>query len=252
MAPRGLSALLTEKAKRAISFKRTFFTITPEIVKLFGHAAVEVWERAIHSFLISVELSDSSEIWASVAGYYASHYAMRASAHLLGHFQLHSMSRNIVIDIAAHQCQIAVPKGQDGREHWYYWKVVANDDAFANNLMFSLHLANQETSDSAHRVWANYVELLDGFSYGNALGYDAIKQRVREISEFPLATPPFPGPYPDVKNVQLIAYHRIVTFRKLLDDSLGRSNHFWNVHRNPGWCRDLVNFQVAEPQFLHQ
>lgn len=250
--PRRLSVLLSDKTKRAISSKRTSFTITPEITKLFAHSAVEIWERAVHSFLVSVALSESSEIWASVSGYYASHYAVRALAHVLGYFHLHSMNRNIILNLVTHQCQIDSPKGQDGREHWYYWKVVASDLAFANNLLFNLDLANQETVDSTHRTWANYVELVDNFAYKNALDDNAIKKRIREISEFPLIAPPFPGPYPDVQNVQLIAYHRIVTFRAHIDNGLGKRNHFWNSHRNPAWCRELINFQVAEPQFMHE
>lgn len=54
----------------------------------FATAAIEMWHRSIHSFLISASLTKSSPIWASVSGYYSSHYSVRAFAHLLGHFQL--------------------------------------------------------------------------------------------------------------------------------------------------------------------
>ena len=45
----------------------------------FAMAAVKMWLRAVHSFLISVSLTKASPIWSSVAGYYSSHYSIRAS-----------------------------------------------------------------------------------------------------------------------------------------------------------------------------
>lgn len=53
---------------------------------LFASASVEMWQRAVHSFLWSVALTDRSPIWASVSGYYASHFVMRAFAHSFGFF----------------------------------------------------------------------------------------------------------------------------------------------------------------------
>src|SRR4051794_22938270 len=52
----------------------------------FATAAVDIWLRAVHSFLISASLTESSPIWASISGYYSSHYSVRAIAHLLGYF----------------------------------------------------------------------------------------------------------------------------------------------------------------------
>jgi hypothetical protein len=61
---------------------------------------------------------------------------------------------------------------------------------------------------------------------------------------------PRKGKYPDVENVQLIAYHRIIKFRSLLDEILGDKNGFWKIHRNPRWCIDFLNFQAVTPRFL--
>src|SRR4051812_48612238 len=56
---------------------------------MFASAAVDIWLRAIHSLVISAALTRASPLWASVAGYYSSHYSVRGIAHLLGFFTLH-------------------------------------------------------------------------------------------------------------------------------------------------------------------
>jgi hypothetical protein len=56
--------------------------------------------------------------------------------------------------------------------------------------------------------------------------------------------------YPDVENVQLIAYHRLIQFRNFLDEILGGKNIFWTNYRNPSWSREYLNFQVVKPRFL--
>src|SRR5258708_15661734 len=47
----------------------------PTVAKMFTTAAVNMWMRAVHAFLVSSSLTDVSPVWASVAGYYSSHYA---------------------------------------------------------------------------------------------------------------------------------------------------------------------------------
>ena len=64
---------------------------------LFATAAVEMWLRAVHSFLISSSLEKASPIWSSISGYYASHYVMRAFAHLHGHFLLRGLGQHVSI-----------------------------------------------------------------------------------------------------------------------------------------------------------
>jgi hypothetical protein len=66
--------------------------------------------------------------------------------------------------------------------------------------------------------------------------------------------PPLPrfDKFPDVEYVQLIAYHRIVHFRRLLDEALGAKNRFWNVHRSPSFASGIIDFQLAEGRGLAQ
>ena len=60
--------------------------------------------------------------------------------------------------------------------------------------------------------------------------------------------PPLPriSKFPDLEFVQVVAYHRLVTFRKLLDEVLGGKNRFWNVHRKPPFAIKFIDFQLAE------
>jgi hypothetical protein len=75
-----------------------------------------------------------------------------------------------------------------------------------------------------------------------------LKHRIEYISKIVFDAPPLPrfGSFPDLEHVQLIAYHRIVMFRRLLDEVLGGKNRFWNVHRNPSFAADFIDFQFAE------
>src|ERR1700689_2464917 len=54
---------------------------TQDVARMFTTAAVNIWMRAVHNFLVSASLTNVSPIWASVAGYYSSHYSVRALAH---------------------------------------------------------------------------------------------------------------------------------------------------------------------------
>ena len=68
-----------------------------------------------------------------------------------------------------------------------------------------------------------------------------------------LNTPPIPqvSRCPDVESTQLIAYYRLVAFRKLVDEILGESNRFWKVQRIPPWATPFLNFQlIAKPAAL--
>src|ERR1700757_803400 len=56
--------------------------VEPKVAALFATASVDMWLGAVHSLLISASLTNASPIWASVTGYYASHYAVRGLAHL--------------------------------------------------------------------------------------------------------------------------------------------------------------------------
>lgn len=227
--------------------------IPPKVSSLIVTAAVESWLRGVHSFLISCSLTNSSPIWASVSGYYASHYCIRGLAHLLGFFQLYKIKRIVRIHIngGKHYCHIEKKKGTDG-EHKYYWKIVKNDPYFENNPFFTFNKEDSGDSDVAHRHIANYHDHVDGFPNFSPLSKLILTQRVNFISKIELSSVPIPRKekYPDIENVQLIAYHRLIKFRRFLDDILGGKNTFWKNYRNPSWSGDYLNFQVVSPRFL--
>jgi hypothetical protein len=100
-------------------------TVGSETVSLFATAAVEMWQRSVHSFLISASLTEASPMWSSVSGYYSSHYVIRGLAHLLGYFQLHRAKRIVEPKISGNSFSCAfVKKGGNDREHRFYWKLV--------------------------------------------------------------------------------------------------------------------------------
>jgi hypothetical protein len=201
--------------------------VTPKISSLYATAAVEIWLRGIHSFLISSSLTDVSPIWASVSGYYASHYCIRGLAHLLGFFQLHRKKRIVRIDIEGgkYYCYFDRKGGSD-REHKYYWKVVKNNTPFEKDPFFTLNEENSGDSDSGHRNIANYYDHINGFPNFHPLSEETLRKRIDHLSKIELSSVPIPRKerYPDVENVQLIAYHRIIKFRSFLDEILGGKN----------------------------
>jgi len=42
--------------------------------------------------------------------------------------------------------------------------------------------------------------------------------------------------------------HRL-GFLQYLDEVLADTNPFWNAHRDPAWCKDIVDFQEIDPTF---
>ena len=68
---KALTDLATPKTKASYEI-----ALRPAVAKLFCKAGVDSWMRAVHSFLISTALTDGSPIWASVTGYYSSHYSV--------------------------------------------------------------------------------------------------------------------------------------------------------------------------------
>ena len=224
-----------------------------DTAKMFATAAVNVWMRAVHSFLVSASLTDVSPIWASVAGYYSSHYAVRALAHLLGFFQLFTRRRivRLQLDGGRYVCTFN-PKSAGDREHRVYWKIVKKDHHFAADPFFTENPPIDE-SDVAHRDWANYADHLPQFPMFRPLDAGALKIRIDRVSEIEFSSPPIPrvSRYPDIEAVQIMAYHRVVRFRDLVDTIIGDGNRFWNVHRNPPWARDFMDFQLTEEETLH-
>lgn len=252
-----LAAQLNTIAAKAEGISTSIVSVDKDVMALFATAAVEMWQRGVHSFLISSSLTVASPIWSSVSGYYASHYCIRGLAHLLGYFQLHGRKKVVRFDIEGgkYKCYFEKKGGSD-REHKFYWKAVKQDSNFYNNPFFT---SNEDDpakpdaeSDAGHRNKANYFDHIDSFPFFQPLSEDAMKDRIKYISKIELSAVPVPrkSSYPDIDHVQLVAYHRLIIFRSLLDNVLGGSNTFWKVHRNPAWCSAYINFQVVKPLFM--
>lgn len=222
--------------------------VGPAVSRLFATASVDMWDRAVHSFLVSAALTNTSVIWSSVAGYYSSHYSVRALAHLLGYFQLHSKRQNVYLTFSdgQHVCEYHNKRGGD-REHLAYWKIVKRR-LFTNEALFTTNTVDGTTpADVAHRDRANYVDHLAAFVPFCPLDRDTVQSRINRISNIEFSAPPIPdvNQYPDIESVQAIAYHRLVCYRDLVDSILGGQNRFWRFHRNPPWATDFVDFQLV-------
>jgi hypothetical protein len=215
----------------------------------FSTAAIDMWLRSIHGFLMSCAMTAASPIWASVAGYYASHYSMRGFAHLLGYFQLFRKKRIVFLEPrgANFDC-LFQSKGANDREHVFYWKVVKNHPQFALDPLFTINDSGTSVTDVGHRDRASYADHLGQLPTFQVLDIEALRQRITRISRIHFGAPPIPRleNFPDIEAVQVIAYHRIVRFRQLLDESVGTKNRFWRVHREPSWITGLMDFQLAE------
>jgi hypothetical protein len=224
----------------------------PVELSLFATAAVEVWLRSIHSFLISVSLTKASPIWSSVAGYYSSHYSVRAFAHLFGLFHLHRRRRVVCLERDANHFMLRIERKNGGdREHTLYWKYVKQHPQLANDPFFYASRDDQQKSDGSHRNKANYSDHIDRFPVFLPLETEYLERRVERISTIEFSDVPVPDAenFPDIENVQVIAYHRIVKFRRLVDEALGTGNRFWKIQRNPSWCPSTLTFSVVDPVF---
>ncbi len=248
--PSTLAAALEKSLPKTV--KGTYqVSVKPSIAAYFATAAVDMWHRSVHSFLISASLTNVSPLWGSVSGYYSSHYAIRAISHLLGYFQLHHRKRVVQLELNTGKlfCTYTI-KGGSNREHVFYWKVVNQDPYFGTDPLFVLNNNSDPDipSDSGHRERGNYADHISVFPHFKPLDYQALRDRIEHISQIPFSTPPIPIPskFPDVDSVQIVAYQRLVRFRQFVDEIAGGSNRFWNVHRTPSWARDVINFQLTE------
>ena len=226
--------------------------ITPAIASFFGTAAVDIWQRSIHSFLVSASLTNASPIWASISGYYSSHYSIRGMAHLLGYFYLYTRKRIARLEAGSRGgYKISIerkPKGVGGGgEHQLYWALVKRDLTFVTDPLFTENRQDMDESDSGHRNHANYIDHLGKCPVFRPLSKDDIHGRVDRISKIAFDDTPIPrrSSFPDVEFVQLVAYHRIVRFRRIMDEVVGSDNNFWAVHRDPSFAREYLNFQAT-------
>jgi len=245
-APGALSDLLSKYVDPSAATKTV--VATPRMLSCFATAAVEMWLRAVHSFLISVSLTKASPIWASVAGYYSSHYSIRAWAHLFGAFQLHKKRQIVRLDRAGRHFIFEKKHGND-REHKFYWKLVSEHPQLVNDPFF---YPNQEDKlDGGHRNKANYWDHICRYPVFQPLETQVLKERIERISTIHFSSVPVPRVdadyFPDIDNIQIIAYHRIVKFRNLVDEVCA-NNRFWKIQRTPSWCP--LRFSVVESVFV--
>jgi len=241
--PKGaLSAALT-----AVCDGNPAVTILPhQQIYLFSTAGVEMWHRAIHSFLWSVALTKGSPLWSSVTGYYASHFVMRAFANIFGIAKLFQAKRCIQVFIDHGQFACSTIASKDG-EHAFYWKAVKGYPDFLGNPLFRLNSERDHKSESSHRTFANYVDHISSFLPLQFPDVEVVADKVERISRIRLhsVAPPSRDDYPDLENVQILAYQRIVTFRDFLDERL-TNNDFWDAHRNPNWCENVMMYKIED------
>jgi hypothetical protein len=83
------------------------------------------------------------------------------------------------------------------------------------------------------------------------LSEEFLARRIQKIAEIEISAVPIPDAdrFPDIASVQILAYHRVVKFRKLLDEVVGTDNRFWAVQRNPSWKPQDLTFEIVEPVF---
>lgn len=227
----------------------TTVTVSKDVVTAFATASVDAWLRGVQSFLVSCAVTDASPIWASVSGYYSSHYTNRALAHLLGHFVLFKRKKVVQLEFSSGQYQCSIePKGAKGREHEYYWRVVKKHPQFVSDPLFTRNALDGNECDVAHRDRANYADHVGNLPHFRMLGKEALKHRIERISQIECSAPPIPNPskFPDVESVQVVAYQRLVCFRRILDEGVSTRNRFWRVHREPSWAREFIDFQLTE------
>ncbi|MER2514504.1 MAG: hypothetical protein ABTQ25_19165 [Nitrosomonas ureae] len=226
--------------------------LSPENVRLFATAAVDMWLRAVHSFLISASLTKTSPIWSSVSGYYASHYCVRAFAHLLGYFQSFREKKIAKLEFLGTRgrCSFRQKRGSD-REHQFYWKVVKETPSFSADPLFKNNVDESDSiiAEVKHRDIANYCDHLSSYiPQFSPLNEEILKSRIAFIAGMHFDAPPSPqkSKFPDVETIQILAYHRIVRFREVVNEVLGDSNRFWKVNRSPAWTAKFINFQLTE------
>ena len=243
--PGALATLLSQYVDPSVSTKT--ISATRKIQTGFATAAVEMWLRAVHSFLISLSLSKASPAWASISGYYSSHYSVRAFAHLFGTFQLQRKHRIAYLEKGGGHLTLEKKNAGD-REHKFYWKYVSehlNDPFFYPN--------QEDQADGGHRNKINYWDHIGQYPVFKPLDAQFLRDAVERIAGIYLSSVPVPradaNPFPDLDNVQIIAYHRLVKFRKFLD-GICEKNRFWSIYRNPSWRPCSLRFNVVEPMFV--
>jgi hypothetical protein len=250
---RALSSLLNDIAPDENNQEKR---IDAESAQLFATAAVDMWHRSVHSFLISASLTGTSPIWSAITGYYSSHYSVRGLAHLLGNFQLFKKSKLVHLRYEGSQniCLFKRKPDRGGGEHRIYWNIVKTHSLFQEDPLFTKNESDSDTSDVRHRNHANYADHLFMYPQFTMTNEDDLKERIERISTIALDDAPLPrmSRFPDLEFVQLIAYHRLVRFRNFLDDVLGNESEFWMQNRSPAFASTYMDFQIIEGSGLTQ
>lgn len=231
---------------------QTTFAAKPGDLTLFATASVEMWLRAVHSFLISASLTEASPVWSSVAGYYSSHYSIRAFAHLFGLFHVHKTRCLIQIASDGNGWVFQInKKNAHDREHKLYWKYLHEHRELSGDPFFYPNREDIPGSDCSHRNRANYADHVNCFPVFRPLDEQYLSRRIQKIAEFELSDVPTPNAerFPDIEAVQVIAYHRIVKFRQLVDQTVGPTHRFWAVQRTPSWKPKTLTFEVIDPTY---
>jgi hypothetical protein len=248
-----LSNTLTGKITTARNSRHRTFTADRAIAQCYASASVEMWHRGLHSFIVSTGVWATSKIWASVSGYYASHYVMRAYAHLLGFFLLYTKRELVELKLenGRFHCELTAKQTSD-KEHKVYWNIVRSSQPFGADPFINPSIIQLPIDESLHRNKANYWDHVGDFTAFDALTLALVVEKIQRIAEVEHTTVPVPNQekYADIESVHSVAYHRIVGFRRFLDNTLGTTNRFWNAHRSPSWCRDILKFQFTPPRFM--
>lgn len=248
-------ALLSQNKIRKERKLKSKIDIDPMVASLFGSAAIDMWHRAVHSLIISASLTEASPIWASVSGYYSSHYTIRGLAHLFGFFQLYHDSLNVHLTLkspSAFVCEfIQKEKGGKGGEHKSYWNIVKQISIFQEDTYFTKNEIGQKESDVAHRNYANYIDHLRIPTTIGIKNKEWIKMRIDEISNknFDIAPIPSYDKFPDTMNVQIVAYYRIIQFRKILDETIIK-NKYWLANREPDFAKEYFDYQLPISEII--
>jgi hypothetical protein len=171
---------------------------------------------------------------------------MRAFAHSMGIFKSFTKRKGIQIVMGNGQFVLSEVKTKDG-EHPFYWKVVKSHPKFAPNPLFRNNSERDENSDSTHRTFANYTDHVDSFTFIDFPQLREVAENVEKISRIRLNSVDKASrdDYPDLQNVQILAFQRIVAFHDFLDERVP-TNRFWRAHRRPTWCKDIMLFQVED------
>src|SRR6266571_1992063 len=161
-------------------------TLSHQHSSMLASAGVEMWHRAIHSYLWSVALTEISPIWASNTGYYASHFVMRAFAHSMGIFK--SFTKRAAIQVVLRNGHFVCNQLTDhGGEHAFYWKAVKGHPKLVSNPLFRENNEREDNkkedqSDARHRNFATYTDHLNAFVAPSFPPAEEVTLRLEKIS----------------------------------------------------------------------